>query len=196
MLPPGAHIGATPIAGARTTPDDGARRMTRAIARGDAEAFNRLYDAWYARALREARTCSRRDEAFCLDAVQDAMLIVARRIPQLDSWAQVDAWMRRVVVRCTLDRLRAERRRIARESSADLPLALADPMIMAEMDERLDWLRAELARLPQPARGIIAQRLAGGRIADAAPTRGAAYGTLRRALTRLRDRARETFGDD
>src|SRR5262245_11860434 len=59
-------------------------RLTLAIRAGDAGAFATLYEAWFDRALALARSLTRRDESFCLDVVQDAMMRVVRALPRLE----------------------------------------------------------------------------------------------------------------
>ncbi|MBL8755742.1 MAG: hypothetical protein JNK15_20770, partial [Planctomycetes bacterium] len=78
----------------------------RAIAAGCEAAFARFYTAWFPASLVLAKAVSRRDEAFCLDVVQDVMLKVARRMPALRDAAAVRAWMAASVRNAITDRLR------------------------------------------------------------------------------------------
>src|SRR5690348_9977718 len=93
------------------------------------EAFYRQYFDWlYA----QARRYSRRDEAFCLDVVQDAVLRIIRTVRAVPSEAQFRGWLCLVVQTTTLDCLRCERRRAKRETavlaaqSADGPIEERD----------------------------------------------------------------------
>lgn len=170
----------------------GVRELTRAIARGDTDAFERFYRDWFEPAYAMARTITRRDESFCLDVVQDAMLRVARSIKPMDTHEQLAAWMKRVVHTAALDRLRAERRRLARERAASASDAMPDPI--AEMDDRIAWLHEQIVALPQDDRSLLMLRFGRSRTLDAtadahAMTPGAAHGRLRRAIERLRDAA-------
>ncbi len=195
-------IGAVGIAEASSSADDGARRLTRAIARGDEAAFCTLHDAWFDRTLALAIRLTRRDEAFCLDVVQEAMLRAARKMPELGSLEQVDAWMGRVVHRAALDRLRGERRRVVREREAaarrnDGSAGAFD----AELCERIEWVLGEMARMDERERGVLAARFSRGRSVrdvggEQGLSAGSGHGVLRRAMARLRARAREEFGDD
>lgn len=173
---------------------DGVRALTRAIARGDDRAFERFYNDHFEPAYAMARALTRRDESFCLDVVQDAMLKAARSMRPLDSQDDLNAWMRRVVHTAALDRLRAERRRLARERAraqderAEQRLALAD--------ERIAWLRAQIDDLPSEDRALLLFRFARARTIEAtadahALTPGAAHGRIRRALDRLRSAGKD-----
>lgn len=164
---------------------DDTEALTRAIARGDTRAFGVLYERWFDRLLAAARLLTGRDEAFCLDVVQDAMLKAARRIPTLTAEPALDRWLCRVVHRAALDRLKHERRRLARERSRQP----AEPT--AELDERLAWLRERLRELPAADRSLLAARFARGRSlaqigAETDTTPGAAHGRIRRVLQSLR----------
>ena len=64
----------------------------------------------------KARSITRRDEAFCLDVVQDVMMIVVKKMPRLETEAALRAWMARTVSRAVTDRLRSEARRRRREA--------------------------------------------------------------------------------
>jgi RNA polymerase sigma factor (sigma-70 family) len=130
------------------------------------------------------RAIARRDEAFCLDVVQDAMLKVGKRVPTLANEAALSAWLCRVVHRAALDRLRAERRRVARERHGHHGGSAS------ETDERIEWLRGRLRELSAADRGLLAARFARGRTLEQAGeevglTGDAAHGRVRRILRGL-----------
>ncbi len=168
--------------------DDGlARRLTGAMARGDRAALAEFYSLWFDRAYSLARTLTRRDEAFCLDAVQEAMLRVVRSVRPMRSWADLDRWMVRVLHTTALDLLRRESRRAAREARH----RVSGEDRSAELLERIEWVRARLAELPASEGWLLWLRLARGRTLEqagaAANVSGdAAHGRIRRALSRLR----------
>ncbi len=171
--------------------DVGVRQLTRAIARGDERAFARFYSDWFEPAYAMARDLTRRDESFCLDVVQDAMLRAARSMKPIDSENQLHAWMRRVVHTSALDHLRAERRRRARE----LARASDAQAIIRPLDERIEWLREELAKLPAADRSLLRLKFAqSATLADAGASEGitgaSAHGRIRRAIARLAESAR------
>lgn len=119
-----------------TLPD--ARAVTTRFARGDREAFAVFYGATFDDALADARRLTGRDEAFCLDAVQDAYLRAARSLPAMDSWPACRAWLKRATASSAIDRIRADAARSRREASAH-------PQDRRESDH-LEQLHALLAR--------------------------------------------------
>ncbi len=173
--------------------------VVRALAAGDEAAFATFYAAWFAPTLALARAVSRRDEAFCLDVVQDVMFTVARKMPALGSNAAVAAWMARTVRHAVLDRLRSERRRVAREQIVGAELALAaapEPWELLAATEQQVWLRSCLAELPAADRALLAARFdASATVTATAADFGmgadAAHGRLRRVMARLRQGAAE-----
>ena len=177
---------------------DDTAALTRAAARGDAESFGVLYKRWFGRALTAAHRLTGRDEAFCLDVVQDAMLRAARRIPPLPTEAALGAWLCRVVHRAALDRLRAERRRTAREraaapqsrSPAHTPTHAPDATPSDSLDDEIAWLRARLRELPPDDLRLLGARFAHGHTlaqvgAALGITGDAAHGRIRRILNRF-----------
>lgn len=179
-----------PIPAASPAGDD-TDALTRAVARGDARAFGVLYERWFDRLHATAHRLTGRDEAFCLDVVQDCLLKAARRMPPLSSEAALASWLWRVVHRTALDHLRRERRRIARERGARPPEST-----LPVLDERIAWLRSRIDELPAEDRGLLAARFAHGLTldqigTDAGTTGDAAHGRLRRTLARLRKAAED-----
>lgn len=177
--------------------------LTAGVARGDEVALGRFYDLWFGRVLSTARAVTRRDESFCLDVVQDAMLRVARRMPRLPNEPAVRAWMARTVTRVAVDRLRAETRRRVREQQAASAEqdGRADGLATAAEQERFAWLQDALARLPERDRALLQARFGEGATLAAAgaavgTTGHAAHGRIRRLLAALRRAAGEAFGDE
>ncbi len=74
-----------------------ARELTDGIVSGDDEAFTCFYETWFDRMYAEARRLTGRDESFCLDVVQDAMLRVIRKLKPLDTEPALARWVRRTV---------------------------------------------------------------------------------------------------
>ena len=170
-------------------------QWTGPIERGDEIAFGRFYDAWFDRAFAIARSVSRRDESFCLDIVQDAMMRVVKSMRALPTESAVEAWMHRTVLTTTIDRLRSDSRRITREQVvAGRESESSDELDRLVEHERMRWLRAEIDRLPDEDRRLLTARVEdGGTLADAGAAIGvsgnAAHGRLRRIVDRLRGRA-------
>ena len=93
-----------------------ARAITVRLAKGDQEAFAVFYEATFDNAVADARRLTGRDEHFCLDAVQDAYLRAAKKLPTLDSWAACRAWLRTAIASSAVDRIRADAARAKREA--------------------------------------------------------------------------------
>jgi RNA polymerase sigma-70 factor (ECF subfamily) len=181
--------------------DERVQEVTAAIARGDPEAFAVFYEAWFDRAHSMARAMTRRDESFCLDVVQDAMLRAVRSLRAMPDRASLARWMARVVRTVSIDRLRREARRLRREARRGPAIAAsADAATAVELEEQFVWLRDELTKLPETERALLAERFDRGRTLEEAGasvgmTGNAAHGRIRRALERLRRAAKEVFGD-
>jgi RNA polymerase sigma factor (sigma-70 family) len=174
------------------------REVTAAIASGDTEAFAHLFREKFSEMYAEARRATGRDESFCLDVVQEAMLRVIRSMKVMDTEQRMRAWLRVVVQSCAYDRLRAEARRLRRERAAaqDRPESQADD----GLEERLEWLRGELTGLDDRQAQLLLMRYRLGwtlqRIGSVLGLKpGAVDGRLGRAVSILRRRARETFDE-
>ncbi len=177
--------------------DDSTGPLTAAIARGDAAAFGRFYEAWFDRAYALARAVTKRDESFCLDVVQDAMMRVVKSMRRMDDDASLARWMRRVIHTTAIDRLRRDLRRARRESAAAAAAAAAasDASALAaasgETPERIEWIRARIDEMPERDRALVCERFERGRTNEEAGAAlgisgDAAHGRLRRLLERLR----------
>ena len=173
--------------------------LAKAIAAGSEAAFAAFYAAWFPATLALARASSRRDEAFCLDVVQDVMLRVAKKLPALVEERAVRAWMSTAVLRAISDRLRAERRRAARERAVAAEAVVdpdAEPWLQLAMGERQQWLSARVRELPAQDQALLWARFHDGDSVAAVGARlglgdDAAHGRLRRVLERLRRAAAE-----
>src|SRR3954471_16462602 len=86
-------------------------KLTAGMAAGDAKAVESFYRRYFDWLYAQARRATRRDEAFCLDVVQDAVLRIVRTIRRVSTESELRAWLRLVVQTTALDRLRCERRR-------------------------------------------------------------------------------------
>ena len=127
------------------------------IARGDREAFARLYDRYcdaaYSVALRVVR-----DRELAADVVQNAFLAVWQQARNFDPHrGQPSHWILTVTHHKAVDVVRREERR--RAEPLDERYDAADPA--PAVDERAwlsvtrDHVRAALARLPDPHREVI-----------------------------------------
>jgi RNA polymerase sigma factor (sigma-70 family) len=171
--------------------------LTSAMAAGDKSAVERFYLGYFDRLYCEARRASHRDEAFCLDVVQEATLRVIRSVRRVKSEGQFAAWLNLVVRTTAFDLLRSEKRRRVREA-VTVPVDAAGEDLESERAERIEWLRRQIAALDPELVRIIELRFDDRwTLAKIAALFGMSIGTidgrLRRALKHLRDRAREDF---
>jgi len=172
-----------------------AARITRAIASGDPGAFGALYEARFDRLYAIARRSTGLCEADCLDIVHDAFLKIAKSVRPMDSERSLDAWLLRMVRSCAYDHLKRERRLREREAAAARRDGEATPST-AELDERLEALRAEISAMDRVTRELFELRhRAGmtlgaiGRVVGLKP--GAVDGRIRRAEAGIRARTGE-----
>jgi RNA polymerase sigma factor (sigma-70 family) len=175
---------------------DTVAQLTCAVARGEEAAVEAFYRRFFDVLYRHARQVSRRDESFCLDVVQDAMLRIVRSLRAVPTEPQLVAWLKLVVQSVTYDALRRERRRREREAGR----SRNGDHVALEPDERLAWLRQELLALdPELVRLIELRFVHGWTLARMAQTLGLTVGTidgrLRRALDRIRRRATDVCAD-
>lgn len=170
-------------------------RLSAAMVRGDGTAVEAFYRAYFDRMYAEARRASRRDEAFCLDVVQEAVLRILRTIRPVESEAQLSAWIKLVIRTSAYDLLRSERRRRVREQNAlgHIEPAANDPEQLAWLQEKLRSVDPKIAELIELrfGRGWTLARIAG----RLGLTTAAVDGRLRRALHSLRHAAREEWDD-
>jgi RNA polymerase sigma factor (sigma-70 family) len=177
------------------SPND-VEQMTAAVGRGDTEAFERLYRAWFDRVFLMTRGATRRDESFCLDVTQEAMLRAARRLPRLRSEAELAAWLGRTALSAAVDMLRRESRRRRRENS--VARAQGAESALTDLSDEVRWLKRAFTKLPPVEQALLLQRVGNGcslRQAGLAVGIGeqAAHGRLRRAMEVLRRLAREVL---
>ena len=168
------------------------RALTLRVVDGDPEALTMLYEARFQRIHENARRLTGRDESFCLDVVQEAILRIVRGLRPVDDLASLDAFIDRVTHSTAIDLLRHESR-LRRRTGAPREEVQA-------IDERVQWVRDRLDDLPESDRLLFRLRFGSARsleeIGDILHmTGGAAHGRLRRALDRLRRLATETFHD-
>ena len=175
------------------------RALTWAIAAGDQRAFTRFFNAWFDTMYAEAARVTGRDESFCLDVVQDAMMRVIRSMKPLETEHDLRRWLRVVVQSCAYDRLRGEARRRRREQTTTPPGEAASKS-SHELAARLQWLEGQLRALDDRSTELLLMRLRFGwtlqQIGRAVgQTTGAVDGRLRRLVSRLRRKAREDFDE-
>ncbi len=181
--------------------------LVEGIAKGDTAALGVFYEEWFDRAFDLTRTLTGRDESFCLDVVQDAMMKVIRKLrPALGitTRAALDAWFARVVHTTAIDQLRREARRRRRELGRTEPGAHAGAHAsadeLAHLDERIKWVAAEVRHLDSRETSMVVMRYGQDRSlesvgAEHGMTVGATHGRFRRLLERLRLAGKERFDE-
>ncbi len=174
--------------------------LTAAMAAGEERAVEVFYRRYFDWLYRQARRVSGRDEAFCLDVVQDAVLRVMRTVRKVESENQFRGWMTLVVQTTAYDLMRSEGRRKKRE----MMVAAGREELMVAADgrdqQRLDWLWEQIAGLDRPLAKILElrleQRWSLRRIAGSLGVSvGTIDGRIRRALRRIKLDAIAKFDD-
>lgn len=170
---------------------DTTRELTASIASGDTEAFARLYSERFDQMYAWARQATRRDESFCLDAVQDAFIRIIKGMKPIASEGELMAWLRKVTLSACYDQLRRERRRSSHEHSAP---AREQPQITDT--QQMDWIVNELAQLDESSAALIEMRYRFGwtlqRIGSAL---GLKPGAVDGRINRLTSSIRKNTGD-
>jgi len=175
--------------------------LVRRAKRGDAAAFERLYERhrdWcHGLAL---RTVGDRDLAE--EAVQEAFLQWMAALDRYEPRARVRTWLH-PVVRHVAIRLRERRDRgRAAGGAAAGALDMAEASVWAtahdpDLDEEARRLRRLLAKLPEGQREVILLRVVEGLgVAETALALGIAPGTVKSRLALGLARLREVEGDD
>jgi RNA polymerase sigma factor (sigma-70 family) len=177
---------------------DTVHTLTAAMAAGEARAVEAFYREYFDTMYRHACNVTRRDESFCLDVVQDAVMRVIRTVRPVSSEAQFASWLRLVTQTAAYDLLKAESRRRRREAvvAVAADATAHTPEAPGGDEEQLALLRKQIAALdPQIVRMIELRYEGGWTLAKIAEAMGLSIGTvdgrLRRALRDLRKRREE-----
>jgi RNA polymerase sigma-70 factor (ECF subfamily) len=156
------------------------RDLVEAARRGDREAYADLIrargDRLFALAQRIVRDVDRTE-----DAVQEALVIAWRDLPELRDPDRFDAWLHRLVVRSCVAEASRVRRLVGRLRviPADLPVATDEYLTVADRDQ----LERGFRRLPPQQRAILALRYyAGHEPTEIADIMGIPVGTARSRL--------------
>lgn len=180
--------------------EDRADQLTQAIARGDTAALTQFYESYFTSMYVEARRLTRRDESFCLDIVQDAMMRVIRSARRIETDAALRQWLRLIVRSAAYDRLRSESRRRQREAAYAQQRAEAADTDEPDLHEQLRWIRQQITEMEVPEARLLMLRYRFGwtlqRIGEQAGlTPGAVSRRLTRLVARLQRRAQEQCDD-
>lgn len=107
---------------------------------GNADAFREIVER-HSRNLFKTAYRLTRDEGLADDVVQEAFLRAFRNIHRFDGRSQLGTWLYRITVNCSMDLMRKESRRAARETAQDkvdlasLASPLPGPDRVAESEE-------------------------------------------------------------
>lgn len=177
---------------------DETERLSRAMSAGDRDAVEAFYRRYFDWLYAQTRQLCRRDESFCLDVVQEAVLRIVRTIRPVRFEAQLRAWMKLVLQTTALDLMRSEKRRRNRELVAVAARSESQP----ETDDadQQEWLKRQIARFdPAIVRMIELRYEKRWKLSKIAQLLGLSVGTIdgriRRALKELRNRAIEEFDE-
>lgn len=132
------------------------------------------------------------------DVSQDAFMHAWRKFETFRGSASFGTWLYRIAIRRALDRIRADRRYVARVVTDSELTAYAAAVARAMPETRLDLERA-IARLPEGARSVlILYEIEGYRYDEIASLLDISSGTVRSQLHRarrlLRDMLRPSDG--
>jgi len=148
------RVDAMPATAPPPTPgaDLDARRLSAAVAKGDAEAFRELYDRYSLRLLRFLMVLSRGDEALSRDVVQQSMLTAAGRLKPLQTEAHLWNWLARVAHQHLIKAWRPRHRSPVLVELPELPDIPAPAAADAHLEQSLD---AALRILPESDRQLV-----------------------------------------
>jgi RNA polymerase sigma-70 factor (ECF subfamily) len=143
------------------------QNLMRRIRRGDAAAFDRLFDR-HAPGVRSRLAGIVRDESWADDLTQEVFLRLWTRAEQWSGAGTVAGWLGRIATNLALNHLRSQRRRRQRPlparpaeddaaAGADWPAdeAAFDPAELLERAERLESFRRCLDALPRAQRAVL-----------------------------------------
>jgi len=151
------------------------RDLIEAAQNRDREAYAELIESRLSRLFVLAQRILR-DVDRAEDALQDALVIAWRDLPDLRDPDRFDAWLHRLVVRSCLTDAKRERQRVTnlRVLPMDVPTAIDDFLTVVDRDQ----LERGFRRLPPDQRVLLVLRHLEGRdLADIAEILGIPVGT-------------------
>jgi RNA polymerase sigma-70 factor, ECF subfamily len=167
--------------------------LAAAAARGDRRSLDRLLERHVERVYGICRrVLTNHDDA--LDATQEALLAIARRIGTFDGRSQFTTWMYRVASNAAIDEARRRRRRPT-PAEHDLDRPAPGAAVADRVADRVD-IDAALGSLPPEFRAAVALRdLAGLDYAEIASILDIPPGTVRSRIARGRAALADRLGN-
>lgn len=163
-------------------------------ARGDAEAFRQLVEAYQTPAYRLAARMCGPDSAE--DVTQEAFLAAWRALPEFRGDCRFSTWLYRLVSNAAIDCLRREKkhRDTGDVDDLELPDGGPSPQEQAERSDTRDAVRRALDRLSPEHRQVLLlrfmQELDYGEIAQALDV---SEGTVKSRINRAKSKLREVL---
>ena len=158
--------------------------------KGDQAAFDALLRQHYNQIYAICRRLAG-NEADALDATQEALITLVRRIDRFDGRSRFSTWMHRVVTNACLDELRRRGRRPVPSAVEEQPLAASERPVAESVSDRLD-IEAALAQLPEAFRvPVVLCDQMGLSYEEIAEEMDIAPGTVRSRISRGRRRLAE-----
>ena len=166
------------------------RALTRAVRRGDAEAFSRFYDLYSFRLYKYPFVLAQGDENQAKEVCQAVLIKLTKRFKVFDDERQLWAWLTTLTRNAFIDHCRAQQRRNRLVSLDALPAAVG---IERDPEHRLaELLRENLASLPPEERELIQAAYVDERpLQELADESGQTYKALESRLGRLRYKLKE-----
>ena len=165
-----------------------------AAARGNQDAFQRLFEAHYAAVFATA-VARLRNMADAEDAAQETFLYAWSKLARLRDPAKFPGWLRRVAIgRC--GRILRRPRIISDDQQVALvPDAQPDPQTRLEGREAMDLVSKALGSLPKAQRDAVTYLAAGLSYRDIASLLGVPLGTVKRRVHDSRRALEKTLFD-
>jgi RNA polymerase sigma factor (sigma-70 family) len=166
------------------------RALTRAVRRGDAEAFSLFYDHYSFRVYKFLLVLARGDENEAREVCQAVFIKLAKRCDVFEEERRLWAWLCVLAKNTFVDHCRARQRRDRFESLDALP---AEPDDQAVSEHLLgESLREALATLPPDDRELLQAAYVDKRpLGELANQAGLTYKAVESRLGRLRQKLRE-----
>ncbi|HEX7569755.1 MAG TPA: sigma-70 family RNA polymerase sigma factor [Verrucomicrobiae bacterium] len=173
--------------------------LTGALARGDEAAFREFFDAYFDRLLRYLLVVTGGDEPAAREALQAALIRVARHAKPFDTEEKFWSWLTVLARTALADESKKQRRwfafleRFSRHAEVENSFGND-----GEADEKLrELLEKNLSSLPPDERELIAQKYFSHRsVRDIAGARQATEKAVESKLSRVRRKLKDALFDD